>query len=160
MCPFYSFSGGDSRSFEQEVKSRLVRLVQSIQRESVGNEASFSCMPDNSDIIRRRLSTMGGGMDDQLDPVTLFGNMHNRKSADCKKWKPEVPESVGIYHAYVRGFNKDTRSHKLFIVTSGGCSSLCDSYFNLFVDVRCVPLNSYPIITIRSSMIIFLSGTT
>jgi hypothetical protein len=53
-----------------------------------------------------------------------------------QEWKPEMPERVGIYHAYVRGFNKDTRSHKLFIVTSGGCTAMSDAYFNLFVDVR------------------------
>jgi hypothetical protein len=47
-----------------------------------------------------------------------------------------MPEMVGLYHAYVRGFNKDTRTHKLFIITKGGCSSMSDSYFNLFVDVR------------------------
>ena len=43
---------------------------------------------------------------------------------------------MGLYHSYVRGFDKDTRTHRLYIVTSGGCTSMCDEYFNLSVDVR------------------------
>lgn len=115
----------------KEVCERLVRLVQTIYKESVGNEVNFSCMPDNADILQKAQESAA-----RVDPMTLFGTVHNRRAADCKNWKPEMPETVGIYHAYVRGFNKDTRSHKLFIVTSGGCTSMADSYFNLFVDVR------------------------
>lgn len=47
-----------------------------------------------------------------------------------------MPHFVGLYHAYVRGSHRDTRSHRLFIVTSGGCNRLCDTFFNLTVDVR------------------------
>ena len=43
---------------------------------------------------------------------------------------------MGIYHAYTKGFNRDSRAHKLFLVASGGCGQLCDTYFNLTVDVR------------------------
>lgn len=59
-----------------------------------------------------------------------------RRMADCRDWKPEMPELLGLYHAYVKGFNKDTRHHKLFIVVSGGCHMLSDKFYNLSVDVR------------------------
>lgn len=62
--------------------------------------------------------------------------MHNRRVADSAEWEPEMPERVGIYHAYVRGLNRDSRSHRLFIVATGGCTSMSDNYFNLFLDVR------------------------
>jgi hypothetical protein len=51
-------------------------------------------------------------------------------------WNPELPEYVGIFHAYTRGFNQDARQHKLFIITSGGCNMLCDQYFNMCLDVN------------------------
>lgn len=122
----------------REVRERLVKLVRRIHEQSIGNEASFACLPDNSDILdgHGRESSGGAVPTGRVDPMELFGTMHNRKASDCRPWMPEMPERVGIYHAYVRGFNKDTRSHKLFIVTSGGCTSMCDAYFNMFVDVR------------------------
>lgn len=117
---------------QKEVKARLLKLVSRIHAESVGHEAKFECMPDNTDIA----AMSEASPDSQRDGSIFFGSMQNRKAADCAHWKPEMPEYVGIYHAYVRGFNKNTKTHKLFIVTQGGCSSLCDNYFNLFVDVR------------------------
>lgn len=126
---------------QKEVKARLLKLVSKIHSESIGHEARFECMPDNTDI-----AAMSGDPSSHHKGVghphntggrnLFFGPVQSRKAADCANWKPEMPEYVGIYHAYVRGFNKNTKTHKLFIVTQGGCSSLCDNYFNLFVDVR------------------------
>jgi hypothetical protein len=106
------------------VKKRLLDLMKSIYEESIGSEASFSCMPDNTD-----------DMEANHHQKAIVGSYMSRKTADCIDWKPELPESVGLYHAYVRGFNRDQRSHKLFIVVSGGCDRICDSYFNLSLDV-------------------------
>ena len=68
-----------------------------------------------------------------------------------------MPELLGLYHAYVKGFNKvspllhfhcassfvltlecnqDVRHHKLFIICTGGCHMLSDKFYNLSVDVR------------------------
>jgi hypothetical protein len=129
--------GGESRVIlgllmrQREVRDRLVRLVQAIHRDSDGHEASFSCMADNADILGS-----GSGASGAVDAVELFGTVHNRRVADSSEWRPEMPDRVGIYHAYVRGFNRDVRSHRLFVVVTGGCTSMSDSYFNLFVDVR------------------------
>ena len=50
-------------------------------------------------------------------------------------WTPEVPERIGIYHAYIRGFNRDVRTHKLFIVCSGGMVRASDAFCNLVIDI-------------------------
>lgn len=105
---------------QNSVKKSLQRLVGSIHAESVGSEASFECMPEDVDVVEN-------------DPRAMYTG---RAAADCREWKPEIPEFVGLYHAYVKGFNKETRAHRLFLITSGGCSSMCDNYFNLSVDVR------------------------
>jgi hypothetical protein len=70
---------------QKEVRSRLVRLVQTIYSESCGNEVNFECMPDNADIVDlRNSSTSWGGGSGRVDPMTLFGTIHNRKVADSK----------------------------------------------------------------------------
>lgn len=76
--------------------------------------------------------------EDRTDVVINSRNVYvcGDRSADCRDWKPEMPELLGLYHAYVKGFNKDTRHHKLFIVVSGGCHMLSDKLYNLSVDVR------------------------
>ena len=58
-----------------------------------------------------------------------------KRAVDSKRWRPEVPQVVGLYHAMVRGFQKDIRQHKLFIGVSGGCSKCCDAFYNLMLDV-------------------------
>ena len=46
-----------------------------------------------------------------------------------------MPERIGLYHAYIRGFNRDVRSHRLFIVCSGGMNKASDAFCNLVIDV-------------------------
>jgi hypothetical protein len=72
---------------QKEVKTRLVRLVQNIYRESIGKEAGFHCMPDNSDIIMPSGDLSGGGGADgnnRLDPMAMFGSIHNRRAGDSQ----------------------------------------------------------------------------
>lgn len=115
---------------QENVLKHLLAVVQRIQAESVNKEPSFSCMPENTDIVNG--ATDAGPSSERHGASAYMGN----SMSDCKDWNPELPEFVGLYHAWVRGFNKDTRVHKLFIVTSGGCTSMCDSFFNLFSDVK------------------------
>lgn len=46
-----------------------------------------------------------------------------------------MPDAIGIYHAYLRGYNRDVRAHKMFIVCSGGLEKACDEFCNLMIDV-------------------------
>ena len=57
------------------------------------------------------------------------------KSVDCGSWSPEVPETIGIYHSYVKAFNRSQRNHKLFLVVSGGMWAACDNFYNMMIDV-------------------------
>jgi hypothetical protein len=57
------------------------------------------------------------------------------RTIDSRDWSPEVPESIGLYHAYIRGYNRDVRAHKMFIVCSGGLEKACDEFCNLMIDV-------------------------
>ena len=50
---------------------------------------------------------------------------------DSRPWTPELPERIGIYHAYIRGYNRDVRAHKLFICCTGGLNRASDAFCNL-----------------------------
>ena len=54
---------------------------------------------------------------------------------DSGSWTPELPDRIGVYHAYVRGFNRDVRVHKMFFCCSGGLSKASDEFCNLVIDV-------------------------
>lgn len=56
-------------------------------------------------------------------------------TVDSQPWTPEVPDRIGIYHAYIRGYNRDVRTHRLFIVCSGGMARASDAFCNLVIDV-------------------------
>ena len=79
----------------------------------------LECIPDNATVSTRSGVMQGTDL----------------RSVDCKPWKPELPESIGIYHAYIRGYNRDVRTHKLFLVCSGGCPKAADQFCNLMIDV-------------------------
>jgi hypothetical protein len=77
------------------------------------NPPSLACIPDNA----------SQGLHTDI------------RSMDCRQWSPELPDSIGLYHAYIRGFNRDARVHKLFIVCSGGCPKAADEFCNLVIDM-------------------------
>ena len=56
-------------------------------------------------------------------------------SVDSKSWTPELPERIGLYHAYIRGFNRDVHMHRLFVSCTGGMSRASDAFCNLVIDV-------------------------
>ena len=79
----------------------------------------LSCIPDNATVVTS----------------TGIVQATDLRSVDCKPWFPEAPESIGLYHSYIRGYNREARSHKLFIVCSGGCPKASDQFCNLIIDV-------------------------
>jgi hypothetical protein len=88
----------------------------------VENECSpalLDCAPDNSDALT------GYGLLQGMDLRTI----------DCKTWEPEVPELIGVYHAYLLGYNRDVRAHKMFIACSGGLEKASDAFCNLLIDL-------------------------
>jgi hypothetical protein len=77
-----------------------------------GMDADFNCMPMNMDVLDSAHASMelqGRGLGSSSSSSSMAASFHARRTADCKKWNPEMPEILGLYHAYVRGYNKDTR---------------------------------------------------
>jgi hypothetical protein len=105
-------------SNQEENKAKMRDFIAHLrQNERPAN--LFKAIPDNASIINEQ------GI---LRSTDL-------KSVDCDSWYPEVPETIGIYHAYVKAFNRSQRSHKLFLVVSGGMWAACDNFYNMMVDV-------------------------
>jgi hypothetical protein len=109
--------GADNRAVMQA-------LLQEIEHNSKGHEASFHCIPENADAM-----TCSHGN------YAKISYARGKRAVDSKPWQPEIPNSVGLYHAMVRGYQKDSRHQKLFIGVSGGCARCCDSFYNLMLDV-------------------------
>lgn len=106
-----------------KIKEKLCKLAREIYVQSIGKEASFECIPENTDGV----SEDGG--------TVMMGSFLTHKMADCVEWKPELPEFFGIFHAYVRNYRNGSKEHKLYVVTSGGCTNACDQFLNLSIDV-------------------------
>jgi hypothetical protein len=100
-------------------KQRMQEFIEEIR--AAHNPPSLSCIPENATTISQ----------------TGFMRAADLQSVDCKPWTPELPDTIGLYHAYIRGFNRDVRVHKLFIICSGGCPKASDEFCNLVIDMGC-----------------------
>ena len=99
--------------------SDMQELMTEIERDAIGKEALFENTPDNADVH-------------DLEHVSYA---RGKRAVDSKRWQPELPSVTGLYHAMVRGYQKDCRQHKLFIGVSGGCPKCSDAFYNLMLDV-------------------------
>ena len=63
---------------QEELKAKLVNIVQEIHKESIGNEVTFDCMPDHSSVMEE-----GGDLH-----KTLASSYLSRRSADCRSAPP------------------------------------------------------------------------
>ena len=100
-----------------ENRRKMAEFLEEVRANN--NPPDLTCIPDNA------------------TTVTHAGLMHatELRSMDCRPWNPELPDTIGLYHAYIRGFNRDVRVHKLFIVCSGGCPEAADKFCNLVIGV-------------------------
>lgn len=90
------------RLMGQDNKGIMSDLMRDIDERSKGHEAHFDCAPDNTDIV----TSMSAGL-------TKVSYAQGKRAVDSCKWQPELPASIGLYHAMVRGYQKDTRQHKV-----------------------------------------------
>jgi len=97
-------------------REKMLNFLKGVDESCV--PATLDCIPENSSSLTPSGSLSAQGL----------------LSVDSKYWSPEVPDRIGIYHAYVRGFNRDARSHRLFISCSGGLSRASDAFCNLVID--------------------------
>ena len=63
----------------EEVLCKLGEVVKQLHQDSIGNEASFDCMPDNLDHLYGTAEVV---MNRQSEP--LLGSSMCRRAADCK----------------------------------------------------------------------------
>jgi hypothetical protein len=100
----------------EDNRRRMGEFLARVERECVA--ASLDCVPENASAV-----TQGGVVQAQ-----------GLLTVDSQHWTPEVPERIGLYHAYIRGFNRDVRTHRLFIVCSGGMARASDAFCNMVID--------------------------
>ena len=98
-------------------RRKMEQFLQSLG--GANQPADLDCIPDNATILTQ----------------TGLIQATDLRSVDCKPWVPEMPECIGLYHAYIRGYNRDVRTHRLFIVCSGGCPKAADQFCNLMIDI-------------------------
>ena len=101
----------------EQNRERMLEFLRGVEEECV--PASLECVPENASSVTTHGTLEASGL----------------LTADSKHWTPEVPERIGVYHAYIRGFNRDVRTHRLFIVCSGGMARASDAFCNLVIDV-------------------------
>lgn len=114
---------------QETCRAKMQALMKRIDERSHGNEPSLDCMPLNVDP-----HSVGGAMNgtgDRPNKAAVRGN----RVVDCRPWAPEVPDFLGIYHTYARGWNKDSREHRIYLACSGGCSLAAEAYYNLLLDL-------------------------
>jgi len=91
-------------------------------------QATFRCVPDNVDLMS---SVRADGSVVEAHVSRTSG----KRNVDFVDWQPELPCSIGLYQAFCRGYQKDVRSHKLFIGINGGLNKCSDEFYNLILDV-------------------------
>ena len=100
-----------------ENRERMRAFLEKVERECV--PATLDCVPENASTVTTHGTVQATGL----------------LTVDSQHWTPELPERIGIYHAYIRGFNRDIRTHRLFIVCSGGMARASDTFCNMAIDV-------------------------
>lgn len=101
----------------QENQGRMLEFLRKVERDCI--PASLECVPENASAATQHSTVQATGL----------------LTVDSQHWTPELPERIGLYHAYIRGFNRDVRTHRLFIVCSGGMNRASDMFCNLVIDV-------------------------
>ena len=91
------------RLMGQDNRDLMLGLLRDIEHQSMHNEAHFNCAPDNADSVNSMSSTH-----------TKVSYACGKRAVDSCMWLPELPTTVGLYHAMVRGYQKDVRQHKVF----------------------------------------------
>jgi len=71
---------------------------------------------------------------DESGPTEGVLSFHLHDRCDERAWNDQLPDKVGIYHAFVRPHTKDSIEHKLFIVVSGSLAFADDELFRLWQD--------------------------
>ena len=141
---------GDMMGFRYDCNSDRTGDVLPISRTMFFGHTSSECLDDDADIMKLIAQDNRPKMAEFLEEVKAAYNppglacipdnaatllASDIRSMDCRQWTPELPDSIGLYHAYIRGGNRGARVHRLFIVCSGGCPKAADEFCNLVIDM-------------------------
>jgi len=99
------------------VLKKLQLLCEGLKRSA--QPARLDCIPENIDSLSGNICMQATDL----------------RTVDAQDWSPEPPVTLGLYHAYIRGYSRDLRAHRLFIVCSGGLDNAADEFCNLLIDV-------------------------
>lgn len=132
-----------------ENRGRMLQFLRRVEDECV--PASLDCVPENASAVTQHGTIQATGL----------------LTVDSQHWTPELPARIGIYHAYIRGFNRDVRTHRLFIVCSGGMARASDAFCNMVIDVgkswtaqACPNLIYYLIFSYKTFLVTCFIGRT
>ena len=103
----------------QEYKDKLDALITELKANTT-NVPSFACMPDDND-------------DEALNDDELVVAKH---VCDRQVWDEQAPQTVGLYHSFVRPHTKDMIEHKIFIVISGSLPFIDEEFHRLWQDTN------------------------
>jgi len=103
-------------------RAALREYVQTL-RDSEVQPASFECIP-----VRDR-STVDVDTETELDINVL-------QPREQHVWRSELPDKVGLYHAYSACGGAAVREHKLYIVVSGCLTHAAEELHNLWQDTK------------------------
>jgi len=99
------------------VLTELKGFVTNIKNTSIKKKvAGFDCAADELD-----LEVEG----------TMIGAFNSKSFQDAYEWTTEIPQHVGVYHTFNKGFGDAYRKHKLFLAVSGGCVRMNMAYENM-----------------------------
>lgn len=104
-------------------------LLEEIDRDSTGHEPCLECMPQR---FSEHTTAAAAAADRRVSASVAI----TRNSIDSRPWEPELPDFIGIYHTFTRGYNKDVREHKMYIVCSGGCPLAAETYYNVVMEIN------------------------
>jgi hypothetical protein len=92
-------------------REKMYHFLQKVESDCV--QATLNCIPENQGVL--------------ANPGLC--------TVDSMNWSAELPDRIGIYHSYTRGNSRDVRSHKLFLVCTGGLMKASDEFCNLLIDI-------------------------
>jgi hypothetical protein len=101
----------------EEYKQKLNIVIEELKSHT-GRVPTFSCMVDDNDDEACK--------EDELVFV--------KNTCDREVWDEQMPRKVGLYHAFVRPYTKDTIEHKIFIVVSGSVAFLDEEFHRIWQD--------------------------
>jgi hypothetical protein len=103
----------------QEYKTKLATLMAELQTNTT-NVPSFTYMQEDNE-------------DENLKEDELIFAKH---SCDRQVWDDQPPQTVGLYHVFIRPHTKDMIEHKIFLVYSGSLPFLDGEFHRIWQDTK------------------------